>query len=187
MLKNNGYTEKEKEELFKKLKKISKLFGLNLKIEEDTRENNSAAIIGENKIRIGLTWKEHTHTSIDKLHSLMCNNVGQYNNALNRSEFEKIPVILYIFTHEIAHLLTMDMDDVKVYMSYTEYLNGNTEDYRQHPYEKLADNLAYQLICDNYNSIINILLDKRIRIDNRRICRNVNTAKQFKNRFVNTQ
>jgi hypothetical protein len=58
------------------------------------------------------------------------------------------------------------------------------DEYRKLPYEKLADNLAYELLCKNYDSIIKILLDKRVRIDKRRVSKNKELAKDMKRKYI---
>lgn len=178
------YTEEEKDDLFKKLYEIGKLFGLCLHIEEDNRMNNSSAVIGEDKVKIGLTWEERPWNSFYKLRMLTYENIENYHTHLNKDDYSKIPYILASFMHEVSHLLTMTDDDIDKYWAYKSYLNGDMWKYRNHPYEKLADNLAYELLYLNYDSIIGILTDKEVIVDCDIVNANVKVAVEFKRRFV---
>lgn len=180
-LKNNGYTEEEKESLFEKLKKIGELFGLHLKINEDTRTNNSSADVDNNKINIGLSWTDNGIT-----HKEISENIDDFGK-INEFEFLSVPFIIITYLHEVAHLMTMNRRDVRPYWDEYNKVGGcfmTRKDYRNLSYEKLADNLGYQLLNDNYDSIIKILLDKRVRIDKRRINRNQELARQMKAKYI---
>jgi len=185
IIKNEGYEEKEKQELFKKLKKIGKLFGLNLKIDEDTRDMNSSAEIGKDKIKIGLNYKGMRSK---ELFYRIRNNIDDFNTSITKEDYQNIPIVLHIFLHEASHLLTMNSKDVERYWN-TMIIRGlypfcPPDEYRKLPYEKLADNLAYELLCKNYDSIIKILLDKRVRIDKRRVSKNKELAKDMKKKYI---
>lgn len=185
IIKNEGYKDKEKQELFKKLKKIGKLFGLNLKIDEDTRDTNSSAEIGKDKINIGLNYKG---MRAKELFYRIRNNIDDFNTTITKEDYKNIPMVLHIFLHEVSHLLTMNSKDVERYWNTVKirglYLFCSPDEYRKLPYEKLADNLAYELLCQNYDSIIKILLDKRVRIDKRRINKNKELAKDIKRKYI---
>lgn len=116
-IKRSGYREKEKEELFIKLKRVGKLFGLNIRIIEDGRKNNSYASIDRNEIGVGLGWDKFKYNKLNKLFTL---NVDKYEN-LTKKEYNKIPFMLKSFLHEIAHLITMTEKDIPLYHMLAQY------------------------------------------------------------------
>lgn len=185
----NSYSEEEKEELFKKLKRIGELLSIRVSIEEDNRPNNSGAIIETKKVLIGLNnWDEIGITTINELTT---NNIDTYHK-ISKTEYNDIPFVIKSFLHEISHLLTMNMNDcdkyredlnanINTFMSYRE----SSEKYRLLPYEKLADNLAYKLLNDNYNSVIQILLGKNVKVKTNKVNKNRISALKMKQKYIN--
>jgi len=183
-LKSKGYTEEEKNDLFCKLKKIGKLFGLNLSIERHEDNDNSSAFIGEDRISVGLCWNSKD------IYAMTYNNIDDVRKCLLRDEYLLFPEIIHTFLHEVSHLLTMTKYDIPKYRE--DYADAIRSDifgmtkikYRELPYEKLADNLAYHLLINNYEQIIKILLGKRVRIDCRKVSMNTKLAKSMKMKYI---
>ena len=116
-IKSNSYTEKEKQELFNKLKKASKLFGLKISIEEDRRSNNSGATIDTQTISMGLKWDDSNSKKFGMLETneAICDNIDNYHKQFPYEDFIKYPFLIKVFMHEVAHLLTVSMDDIALY------------------------------------------------------------------------
>ena len=199
-LKNKNYTEKEKQELFKKLKRIGNLFGLKLKLKDSERDNYSGAHIGKSKIDVCCNYNGRLRDK-SNITSIMLNN--QLTNSvdnislINKDEYKHFPLLVKIFLHEISHLLTMNQYDVDRYFDelddfhmtkpfrWTKYAKKKYHDnYRKLPYEKLADNLAYHLLCENYDNIINILLGNRVYIKKEIVSKNLELAKEMKKLYI---
>ena len=176
--------EEDRNQLFEKLKEVGNLFGIKLKVEEDNCSNNSSAFIGKDKIRLGARINDEV-----LLIENVMNNIDRYTNIISIEEFIDIPFVIVSFMHELSHLLTMNLNDVMVYRKQYRkvagFMHSITEvQYRNLPYEKLADNLGYQLLSDNYDQITNILLGNRTIIDKKRVLKNIATAKEFKSIYI---
>ena len=88
---------------------------------------------------------------------------------------------------ELSHALTITDDDIHNYRKYY-FINCSDSGHRKFPYEKLADNLAYELLSKNYDSVIKILLGKKVRKNKKNIIdSNISISNQYKEKYIHNK
>lgn len=169
-------TDKEKLNLFKKLEKIAEiLFGVKISVG---MSGYDSSYYNKGNHRIGISFYEYPYDQC-------LDNISHFN-IISRREMEKIPV-LFSFFHELSHALTITDDDIHNYRKYY-FINCSDNGHRKFPYEKLADNLAYELLSKNYDSVIKILLGKKIRKNKKNIINsNINISNQYKKKYIHNK
>lgn len=186
MLKLNGYTASERDEVRKKFYEMGKLFGLEINVVENYERNICHANL--NGTVVGMAFNNDIG-ALDGFRR-MADNVDRYH-CVTRSEFDKVPVMLFFFLHEIAHLLTMTYADTPKYsdaVKVVRYTSSTNEElhskYRAIPYEKLADNLGYELYVNNITLITKILAGEQVDISKSRVVMNQKLAKYFRAKYI---
>jgi len=152
---SSNITEEEKQDLFKKLEKIAdKLFGIKISVEKSDFPSYCYYDGENNKICICYYYENN----ITSLSEKCLDNIDSFD-IISKKEMKTSLFVLFLFFHELSHALTMADDDYDNYNKYysklvDKYIDNNFEDaYRKFPYEKIADNLAYKLLSENYINI----------------------------------
>jgi hypothetical protein len=167
-------TEKEKSELFEKLKKITELlFGIHVQISEEKNTSTSCQIV-DKKINFCFGITDYSQScTLDTQ-----KNIDSFD-YIDSEKIKEIPMLLVVFFHEISHLLTINNP--------IEYFNNRwswRKSHREYPYEKLADNLAYNFIGKNYDVILGILIGKDVTIAENIIQENLDLANKYKEKYI---
>jgi len=176
-------TEEEKNDLLKKLKKIAKeLFGISISIEEKNSEFGSTSCDVEgHSIKLCLAGADYNFEENESIRK----NIDTFD-YVTAETVNELPDLLTTFFHELSHLLTIK--------TYTEYFDcyrkwmrkyRNTDEaHRKYPYEKLADNLAFNLVAKNYDFILGVLLNKKVISDELIKKENLDMAKRYKEKYI---
>jgi hypothetical protein len=176
-------TEKEKIDLFQKLEKIAnQLFGIDISIKEKNKnDGTTSCTINKKRINLcleGIDYSEDIEETIRK-------NIDSFD-YVTPNKLKEIPILLTTFFHELSHILTVNSDHEyleKYFIWKGKY--GNTNDaHRRYPYEKLADNLSYNLVAKNYDIIVKILLDKHVIITQNIKKENLDLVKKYKEKYI---
>jgi len=114
------------------------------------------------------------------------NNLDDYNEE---RFFDRMPKFLFIFFHELSHILTSDNlgeEKRKMYeweSKYSGIVDTNTL-YRRFPYERLADNLSVALFENNKEMIYKILSGKRFRTSKEKRENNARIVREYKEKYI---
>ena len=181
------FTEEEKRDLLSKFKNIGKLFGINLTVVERCSYISGAMPLIQT-IRLSLNPDKYRHicdSPIKEMTIKIINNIDTFHSELDFAAYALEPSMIIMFMHELSHILTMELRDFEKCNSleYRKYLRNN-DIYRLHPYEKLADNLGYELLYENHENIYKILSGEDVEVTQEQINKNMMIAEEFKNKYV---
>lgn len=185
---NNENLKEEELELFDKFSKICKLFNVDAKIHRSYKGTSYAEITTK---KIGIDFKKGE--SDENLDRLVFENIDKFHNDKHKELYKKCPSLIKYFLHEVGHLATMSEADLLEYQvlkwdAYESSHKGSEEEkdraYRNISYEKLADNLSSEFYYNNYDTIVKILLGKRVRITKKRIENNLKVIKDMRDKYI---
>jgi len=145
----------------------------------------SMARIDEKEIRImfGKDSEEYKEFYSESFRKNMDTKVAIEN-------YDNCPKFLFIFFHELSHMLTVNMKIDQYAIIYNKWRTEYQESidpqllHRLFPYEKLADNLSVKLITENKKEIMNILSGEPYCISDKQKRKNLKLIRRYEEKYI---